>query len=167
MTIRLAALAFAALGLTAAAPPPDPLKQLCDRLCGGTWQSSEIPVPDQFVTTYRYEWDARLGLVHGVQITVGGVGGIHTESDVFFGRDPSSGTLWMMTVRSDGPALYGTFELGSDGYQTTVQALGGEAGKMISTFAFTGPDEYAVTSEFLSKDEATRSLPQTWRRQKD
>ena len=65
MTIRLAALAFAALGLTAAAPPPDPLKQLCDRICGGTWESTDIPAPDQFVTTYSYEWDERLGVVHG------------------------------------------------------------------------------------------------------
>ncbi len=102
--LRLLTAAFALCGLALAAPlkdAPAPLKQLCERICG-VWDPDVPPVPDQFVTSYRFEWDETAGLIRGAYVTVGGVGGIHEEVRVFYGLYEANGQLW--TIRAGGKA---------------------------------------------------------------
>lgn len=166
---RLAALVFSAAALvtTAAASSmvqPDQLKELCERICGGTWEPTAPPVPDQFVTSYSYEWDAPLGLIRGKIVTMGGVAGIHRETAVLYGVDPVTKTIWMFEGDGEGRPRYGAVELTGDGRRETLEILGSDLAKATLTYVFNGADEFAVTAESITPQGPVTSTTDTYRR---
>ena len=148
-----------------AAEQPAALKTLCDRICGGTWEPAVPPAPDQFVTTYTYEWDAPLGLIRGKATTVGGVAGIHTEMVILFGWDEVRKGIWTFRADGDSRPVYGAADLAGDGYSETVKVLDtGLDSKMVTTYVFSGADEYTTRSEIVAPGGSTLSTEETYKR---
>ena len=65
MILRVVAAAAMLCGLALAAPGERlaPLKQLCERICGGVWEPEEPGGEDAFVTTYSFAWDEAAELI--------------------------------------------------------------------------------------------------------
>lgn len=143
-----------------------PLKPLCERICGGVWASTTPPAPDQFVTTYSYAWDEALRGIRGTVTTTGGIAGVHEEIIAVYGFDAKAGKFWVTRIDGDGPPIYGDVELSDDGYRETVSPVNDLGSQMISSYKFSGADEYMVTSEILAKGQATMGTPETYRREK-
>ena len=166
--LAAASLVWLALAPAVAAEQPASLKTLCDRICGGMWEYVVPPEPDQFVTTYRYEWDAPLGLIRGTATTVGGVGGIRKDTLILFGWDDVTKTVWTFRADGEGRPVYGTTDLADDGYRDTVEILKTDLpSQMITTYVFNGADEFTTRSEIVAPAGSTISTEETYKRTAD
>lgn len=156
-----------AAAASASAPPEAPLDRLCRLICRGTWVPAAPPAPDQFVTTYRYEWDEKLGGIRGVATTTGGVGGVHEEMIVVFGEDATRNHPWTLRVRGKGAPVYGTVTVSNDGYMEKLAPLGDDTSYMIANYRFTGNDEYEVRTEIVTPDQSVLGQPAVFKRSWD
>ncbi len=56
--------------------------------------------------------------------------------------------------------------LGGDGFSEKVEMIDGLEGHMLSTYTFSGPDEFTQVSEIHAPGGVTISTPETFRRRR-
>lgn len=161
------ALAAAASFPACAADPPDPpepLKTLCERICGGVWHQAEDEpqASDGFYTSYAYVWDEALSAIKGTVATVGGVAGTTEERIVIYGLNHRTGKIWSVTVNGRVNPVYGEIDVSSDGYIAELRPLGGDGSSMTVVTVFEGANRFTQTATITHDGGRTVATPRSY-----
>jgi hypothetical protein len=142
-----------------------PLSPLCDLICGGTWEPTTPPYPDEFRTTMTYAWDSQTQSIKGDSTRMGGIAGIRQVMTVTFAYDEKTNTItesrtpdpeqWSKIGGEIPESVTGIVTLADSGFQTRIDSKRTPGEMMVTAIRFETPDLWVERSEITATGQST------------